>query len=85
MMRKKIYIVLVFMLALTPISATTITDKKNQLSSAKQDIEVAKEELEITKEEKAALQKVFKIISFRPFCLFSQGLFTKRHFSPLFT
>lgn len=56
-MRKKIYIVLAFMLALTPISATTITDKKNQLSSAQQDIEAAKEELEVTKEEKAALQK----------------------------
>lgn len=59
-MRKKISIMLAFLLLLTPIYGSSITNKKNQLSSAKQNIESSKKKLAANNEKIEAMQEEIK-------------------------
>lgn len=59
-MRKKISMLLAFLLVLTPIYGSSITSKKNQLSSAKQNIESSKKELAANNEKIEAMEAEIK-------------------------
>lgn len=59
-MRKKISIILAFLLLLTPVYGSSITNKKNQLNNKKQEIESSKQELAANNEKIEAMQAAIK-------------------------
>ena len=65
-MRKKVAVFLTLILLLTPVYASKLTDKKNQLKDTKESIQNTKEELKETLEErkevKSEIQKVDNLI-----------------------
>ncbi len=61
-MRKKIAIFLSLTLLLTPVYASSLANKKNQLNNTKESIENTKEELENTKDQKENVKKDLKAV-----------------------
>ncbi len=59
-MKKKISILLAFLLVLTPVYGSSITNKKNQLSNAKENIESSKKELAANNKKIEAIQAEIK-------------------------
>ncbi|WP_054739435.1 murein hydrolase activator EnvC family protein [Cellulosilyticum ruminicola] len=59
-MKKKISIVLAFLLLLTPVYGSSITNKKNQLNDKKQNIESSKQDLAANNEKIEAMQAAIK-------------------------
>ena len=64
-MKKKIILFLVGLLVLTPVNASTLTDKKNELSNTKQDIKDKQAAANKKKKQKEAIQEEIKQVDLK--------------------